>query len=293
MLWFLAVAFAGARMDTLPHPWAYPLKSPLDLDRCLNPGEVVELSVEGGTPVEAWAGDGVVSIFSDPTGRVRALLAFDMESPAFPRGYQLSYRVHGRLLEFRGTVHVCPPFPPVERIPRSGGRLERLMSERILQEKARFEALFRVVRPGWAWSRPFSLPVPDELVVTGRFGARRFAGGDELSPHTGVDLRARWGTPILAVAAGVVSLVDRMVLEGNVVVIDHGGGLQTLYAHLDEVWVSPGRKVVAGSVLGLSGKTGRARGAHLHFSARLRGARVDPLSVLRLGGVDTTLLSRY
>ncbi len=83
---------------------------------------------------------------------------------------------------------------------------------------------------------------------------------------------------------GVVALVDRFFLAGNVVYIDHGGGVVTGYFHLTKALVSPGDTVARGQRIGLVGATGRVTGPHLHWSARYGGLTVNPLDLLALGG---------
>jgi murein DD-endopeptidase MepM/ murein hydrolase activator NlpD len=96
--------------------------------------------------------------------------------------------------------------------------------------------------------------------------------------HTGLDYPGATGTPVAAAGSGVVTFAGLSAGGwGNLVVVDHGGGTRTLYAHLSRVSVRVGRRVSAGERVGRMGSTGRATGPHLHFEVRLRGAAVDPL----------------
>ncbi len=132
------------------------------------------------------------------------------------------------------------------------------------------------------WDLPFIWPVNSRILSP--FGLHRFFNGQPRSPHSGVDLRARTGTVIKAPNHGRVVLVRDCYLSGNTVVIDHGGGLFTLYAHLSQVGVKKGEMVKKGEVIGLAGATGRATGPHLHWGVSLNGVRVDPAMLMELFG---------
>lgn len=120
----------------------------------------------------------------------------------------------------------------------------------------------------------FILPAEGELA--GRFGVRRFFNGEPRSPHSGLDVVVKRGTPVRASAQGVVLAVDEYFFNGKTVFVDHGNGLITLYCHLDRIDVQPGVTVSKGQQIGLSGMTGRASGPHVHWSVVLNGVMVDP-----------------
>jgi murein DD-endopeptidase MepM/ murein hydrolase activator NlpD len=120
----------------------------------------------------------------------------------------------------------------------------------------------------------FILPVEGELA--GRFGLRRFFNDEPRSPHVGLDVAVARGTPVKASAHGQVLAVDDYFFNGRTIFVDHGNGLITMYCHLDRIDVKPGDTVRKGQRIGLSGRTGRATGPHLHWSVILNGAMVDP-----------------
>ncbi len=124
------------------------------------------------------------------------------------------------------------------------------------------------------WQGPFIWPVNSKILSP--FGLKRFFNGQPRSPHSGVDLRAKDGTPIVAPNNGVVVLARDCYLSGKTVVIDHGAGLYTLYAHFSRFKVKIGDKVKKGQVIGLAGSTGRVTGPHLHWGVSLLGTRIDP-----------------
>jgi murein DD-endopeptidase MepM/ murein hydrolase activator NlpD len=122
---------------------------------------------------------------------------------------------------------------------------------------------------------PIALTAPCAVAPSDRFGPRghRF--------HSGLDYPAAHGTSVVAAAAGRVTHAGRLSGGwGRLVVIDHGQGVRTWYAHLSATRVRPGDVVGAGALVGLVGASGRATGSHLHFEVRVRGAAVDPLSAL-------------
>lgn len=136
------------------------------------------------------------------------------------------------------------------------------------------------------WKTGFMQPVSGR--ISGKFGGQRIMNGRKMNPHAGTDIAAPLGTPVAAAGDGkVVLTAGDLFYSGNVVVIDHGYGLQTIYAHLNKITVQKGQKVKKGEIIGEVGKTGRVTGPHLHWGASLKGIRFNPFSLLRLGGSET------
>jgi murein DD-endopeptidase MepM/ murein hydrolase activator NlpD len=130
----------------------------------------------------------------------------------------------------------------------------------------------------WSAEQPESLllkqPVPG--VRSSSFGMRRIFNGEARNPHTGMDIAAASGTPVLAPLAGTVVGTGSYFFNGNTVFVDHGRGLISMYCHLSEIDVAPGQHVKVGGKLGLVGSTGRATGPHLHWGLSLNRVWVDP-----------------
>lgn len=114
------------------------------------------------------------------------------------------------------------------------------------------------------------------------FGSVRVMNGQPRNPHNGIDIAAPLGTEVHASSEAVVRLTVDHLFSGKGVYLDHGLGLYTMYFHLSEVLVEEGETVRAGQTVGKVGATGRASGPHLHWGAKLNGARINPEALLAL-----------
>lgn len=121
-----------------------------------------------------------------------------------------------------------------------------------------------------------------EWRVSDPYGWRKDPFTGEKAFHRGVDLACEEGTPVLAALDGVVTAARRGTAYGNYVRLTHGDGQETLYAHMQYLYVRAGEVVAAGQRLGTAGQTGRATGAHLHFEFLTGGIRYDPSAALSL-----------
>ncbi|MYA32088.1 MAG: M23 family metallopeptidase [Gemmatimonadales bacterium] len=167
--------------------------------------------------------------------------------------------------------------------PRFGSPLNEQDQARLRGDR---EKAARAAREAHATPRMWSaVRLPRESRVTSGFGTGREFNGQITSRHMGLDLAGARGATVTAAADGVVAVVDGFLLGGNVVYLNHGGGLQTGYFHLSESLVSVGDTVAAGTPVGRVGATGRVTGPHLHWVVRYGGTSVDPLSLLALPGI--------
>ena len=157
--------------------------------------------------------------------------------------------------------------------------------ERIARETLELERAWEQSPAAPLWDGPFVRPVTE--AANSAFGTRSFYNGEPRTPHGGADFSSPEGTPIKAPNAGRVVLADVRYFTGGTVVVDHGLGMFSLFAHLSQIDVAAGDLVKARAVVGRVGATGRVTGPHLHWAVRVNGARVDPLSLLSVLGVHS------
>lgn len=152
--------------------------------------------------------------------------------------------------------------------------------KRIASDRRKVERVWQTGERARRWTGPFANPIAAPL--KNNFGVRRVFNGEPRSPHGGVDFSAPVGAAVSAPAPGRVALAEDLYYSGGTVILDHGGGLFTMYFHLSRIRVKAGSRVEAGARIGDVGATGRVTGPHLHWAARLDGARVQPLALLDL-----------
>jgi len=160
-------------------------------------------------------------------------------------------------------------------LPKKMVDLDAPTLKRIRKESEIMKKVFQSSISTPLWRGAFMKPVPGEIV--GPFGRRSIINGEPRSPHTGVDLRGEYGTPVKAMNNGKVVLTGDHFFTGRLVVLDHGGGIQSMYFHMQKLMVQSGDMVTKGDVIGLVGSSGRATGPHLHLGTRVNGCRVDPM----------------
>ena len=149
------------------------------------------------------------------------------------------------------------------------------------REARRLRGFWATATPEKLWAGEFRIPL-EARRISGNFGRPRVLNGESRSPHSGEDFPADRGTPVRAAQRGRVVMALDLFFSGNTVVLDHGLGLYTLYAHLDSMSVKEGDFLDGDQLLGRVGSTGRVTGSHLHWSVRLNGARVNPLDLVKL-----------
>lgn len=130
---------------------------------------------------------------------------------------------------------------------------------------------------------PLVRPIAGDADLTSTFGYRLDPFTRSPALHSGIDFRGETGTPVHAAGAGVVTLAEYWGGYGNVVEIEHAGGVTSRYAHLSSIGVREGQRVRAGETVGRVGSTGRSTGPHLHYETRIDGEAVDPARFLRAG----------
>ncbi len=151
--------------------------------------------------------------------------------------------------------------------------------KRILREQKEVGAIYRVNTPKRYWKGSFKLPIESE--ITSPYGGKRYYNGQMRNFHAGTDLRAKVGTPIVAPEAGKVVMSQDLYFTGHTIILDHGYGMYTLYAHMSERKVKVGEEVKLGDLLGLSGATGRISGPHLHWGLIIHKNKFNPMDLTR------------
>ncbi len=287
----VVAAAAAAPADESPVPPVAEGPVPLVVEarsRAVQPGEPVRVVVNATEPLaevsgrfldtdlffvravspaggEAWSAWAVVPLDAKP-GKARLAVSGRTAAGA-PAAAGRTLTVRRKTFpEERLKVaseYVEPPAEVTARIEREQAALKEIYARRT------------VLPPPVA---PFVRPVPGE--ASGIFGARRIFNGQPRAPHSGLDLRAPTGTEVRSAGPAVVAYSGDLYFSGHTVILDHGGGLFTLYAHLSERRVEAGASVDAGQLVGLSGATGRVTGPHLHWGARVGSRIFDPRALL-------------
>jgi murein DD-endopeptidase MepM/ murein hydrolase activator NlpD len=255
--------------------------------RSMQPGELVVLTIVTAEPADAVrvrAFDQDLQPFrlDDRTWRVFVGIDLDVAPKACPvaitagqgaAAARTTYNlvVKPKTFETR-TLTVDPAFvnPPASA------------TKRIEEEQARLAEIWKHSAATRLWTTGFVRPVPQ--AANSAFGKRSVFNGQSRGSHTGADFESPAGTPVKAPNAGRVVLATDLYFSGNTVIIDHGLGLFSFFAHFSSIGVHEGDVVIPGQILGKVGATGRVTGPHLHWTLRVGNARIDPLSLLALVG---------
>jgi murein DD-endopeptidase MepM/ murein hydrolase activator NlpD len=283
----LTVALAtalGCFQAASTHPVSIDLRA-----RQLLPGEPVRIEVTSAEPIE--------SLEAEFLDRPVFLVREDGDRPGWERwsGWAIItldekpgpavVEAHGRTRTGRpvvGTraIRIEPRSFPEEQLKVKPRFVEPPPEarERLARERRKLASLYGLRRPASPPTKAFVRPVPG--APTSVFGTRRIFNGKPRSPHPGLDLRAATGTPVHGAGSGRVGLAQDLYYAGNTVILDHGGGLFTIYAHLSELLVREGDEIDVGQLIGRSGATGRVTGPHLHWGAKIGDLPFDPTALL-------------
>jgi hypothetical protein len=256
---------------------AFPLLAHASLPQSSNvPGGVAIIplgSVSTSTDKpQSWLGDQPVLVTSDHTQWYAVVgLSLDMT----PGSHELRVKIGG-VMKAQDFLVNSKNYPEQHITLEDKGKVQLSASD--LARAEREIAVIQKLKRHWRAAQDTDLAFifPAEGKLASRFGLRRFFNGEPRAPHVGLDVAVDSGTPVKASAQGQVLAVDDYFFNGKTIFVDHGNGLITMYCHLERIDVKTGETVSKGQRIGLSGKTGRATGPHLHWSVVLNGAMVDP-----------------
>jgi murein DD-endopeptidase MepM/ murein hydrolase activator NlpD len=249
-------------------------------------GDPVVVEVAAGGPIDnlvlRWKGAAWPMREVAP-GRYEGLIGVDLEDQEGPAAVAADGFLGGASVRAEAKVTISPRKFAVQELtlPREMAEFDNATLVRIRTEAADLSLRFSRVTPP-RWRTPFLSPV--EEYRPANFGARRVINGNPRMPHSGVDLHLPAGTPVRAIADGRIAFAGEQFFGGRSVVIDHGGGVFSVYYHLEEYSVAEGQEASRGDRIGSVGATGRATGPHLHFGVRVPGGRIDPTGLLALPG---------
>ncbi|MET0279991.1 MAG: peptidoglycan DD-metalloendopeptidase family protein [Steroidobacteraceae bacterium] len=242
------------------------------------PGGIVIVDVgeaTGAEPRVTWQGREV--LVTTDAGRRKAIVGIALSVE--PGDYTVEISAPGSAAKTL-PVKIAAKKYPEEALKVAPGMVDLSPENaaRVESEQKRLDA----ARDAFSAALPatFTLRMPIEGRRSSSYGKRRIFNGQPRNPHTGMDIAAPTGTPILAPADGTVIEAGDFYFSGNVVYVDHGHGFVTMYAHLSAFSVKKGDVVKAGQQLGKVGATGRVTGPHLHFGVILNGTSVDPALLL-------------
>lgn len=164
------------------------------------------------------------------------------------------------------------------RVAKSKVVLSEKNKKRVEREWLMTREIYKNSAPKFLFSEPFRQPLYSK--VTSQFGKRRVFNDLKKTSHLGTDFRAAVGVKIPAANTGRVVFTGDLFYTGNVVIIDHGMDIFSLYAHLSRIEVNTGDEVIKGQIIGRAGKTGRVSGPHLHWGIKVAGKSIDGMSVV-------------
>jgi hypothetical protein len=239
------------------------------------PGQ--EFSAEwAGQPMPVWRE-------SPGSATLHTLLGVDLEKPAGSYEWKLSWSAaDGKSFTCSLPVTVRTGRFPTERltVEKQFVQPDPEQQKRAEEDQKKTKAIYDTVTPEVLWKGKFVVPLKG-VSTGGNFGRRRVLNGEARSPHAGVDFPSPTGTPVYAAQSGKVVLAENLYYSGNTVVIDHGYGIHTLYAHLSEIGVQAGDSVEVSAEIGKVGATGRVTGPHLHWGLTIDHARVNALQIVQ------------
>lgn len=199
-----------------------------------------------------------------------------------------------------GDYQICEKEFPIERInvrmrKKSKGikPSDDDIAEKIKSQKNFLKSIYLKEPVLKMWEGNFIFPLKNYKSVKDNFGARRIVNGVSGPIHRGIDISANRGEKVYASNSGIVAVARKFVLEGNLIVINHGTGIYTIYAHLKDILVKEGELVRKGQLIGHVGSTGRSVGYHLHFGAKVGQVDVNPYALFGIQDVLSVAFGNF
>ena len=246
-------------------------------EQALVPGGIAVMDLENYTPETRITFDGRKTTIFKQDDAWFALAAIPLKAKPGPYDFRIQQQdgsTRVRKVEIKGKKYQEQrlTIKNKRKVNPNEQDMQRITSERVLK---------RAAKNHWSETYPdvdFIWPVSGK--ISSIYGLRRFFNDQERNPHNGLDIAAPEGTDVRATSDGTVIEAGDFFFSGNMVYIDHGQGLISLYAHLSRIDVKPGDVLRRGEILGAVGQTGRVTGAHLHFAVMSNGVLFDPVYLL-------------
>ncbi len=223
-----------------------------------------------------------VPVFVSDDGHPAAILGIDLRMAA--KTYPVTLTLtDGRVIQDTITITARnAPTAPLGIPEKLGGNTPESEKELVnsLVEESKIISAIKSSKER-LWGAPFRLPLAGPITITDVYGYSRQTGGSTLA-HKGTDFRAAVGTPIYSIADGKVAYVGYLRNYGNIVAVDHGAKILSIYMHLSKVEVAVGESVKKGEKIALSGDTGYVLGPHLHLTIRINDISIDPIKFFEL-----------
>ena len=248
-------------------------------------GEILSFPFKSDASMIAFRGiflNESIPLIEQSKGQYVALIGIDMACPVGLASFEIIGNGEKVGFHQKYPIEVIPADFGIQKLtlPKGMVDLDPPTLARVEDEKKRIKVIFQESLPKKMWEDNFIVPVEGRRL--GTFGFKRIMNGQIRNQHSGEDIGAPLGTPVWATNHGRIVLVGDFYFNGQSVIIDHGFGLFTMYFHLLEITVKEGEGVQRGTQIGSVGQSGRATGPHLHWGARLNGARINPYSLISL-----------
>ena len=252
----LSISFTDVKANTFPMIYG-----------CFCEGGIITTTVKSGS--EVTINNKKIHVFQDG----RFIFAFGRK---FKESVQIQINGESKIFQIKKKEYKIENIRglPTNKVEPSPSELKKIIHEQNLIKNSK-----KMDEKKKLFNNRFILPSKGRL--SGVYGSQRILNSKPRKPHAGIDIAAREGNPVVAPSDGKIKLVVKdMFFTGNTIIMDHGLGLISIFAHLNEIFAEEGDYVTQGSKIGSIGMTGRATGPHLHWGVYLENTSVDPIALL-------------